>query len=96
MEKLRRSRLKSPELPDNLVSRDVLVAAFEQLKMHYETLSVLMAEVAALRETLLKENGFQFAKELRKRETAKFEKSAPLEAELLVAYEKMIRRIKEM
>jgi len=96
MEKLRRSRLKSPELPVNLVSRDVLVAAFEQLKMHYETLSVLMTEVAALRETLLKQCGVRSANELRRRETKGFEKSAPLEAELLAAYDEMIRRIKEM
>jgi len=96
MEKFRRSRLQSPVLPDNLVSRDVLIAAFKHLKMHYETLSVLMTEVAALRETLLNQRGVRFAKELRQRETKGFEKSAPLEAELLVAYDEVIRRIKEM
>ena len=96
MEKLHRSRLKAPVLPDSLVSRDVLIAAFQHLKMHYETLSVLMTEVAALRETLLKQSGVRFAKELRQHETAGFEKSAPLEADLFAAYDEVIRRIKEM
>ena len=96
MEKLCRSRSKPPVLPDNLVSRGVLIVAFEHLKMHYETLSLLMTEVAALRETLLKQNGSRFAKELRQLESKSIKKTAPLEAELLVAYDEVIRRIKEM
>ena len=95
MHKLCRSRLKPPVLPDDLLSHDILIAAFQHLKLHYEVLSVLMTEVSALRETLLQQNGIRFAKELSKRETKGFKEAAPLERELFASYDEVIRRIKE-
>jgi hypothetical protein len=96
MMKACRSHVEGPVLPEKAFSREVLIAAFQQLKMHYETLSVLLTEVEALRETLLKQNDVQFAKALRRHETNIITKAAPSEAELLACYDDIVRRIKEM
>lgn len=96
MMKACRSRLEGPALPEKAVSREALIAAFQQLKMHYEILSVLLTEVEALRETLLKQSDVQFAKTLRRHESNIITKAAPAEAELLASYDGIIRRIKEM
>jgi hypothetical protein len=74
--------------------QDILVAAFEHLKTQYETLSAMMAETAALRETLKETGGDYFASAFERRRGEFRAANTPIEAAAKQSYDEIIQRLK--
>ncbi len=76
--------------------QESLVAAFEYLKMHYETLSTLITEIGALRETLKEAGGDKFRAVFEKHQLAQMTKTVDVESASVKLYDASIRKAKEV
>ena len=71
-----------------------MVTTFEYLKMHYQTLSTLMSEVAALRETLGEIGGEKFLEAFGRHQVEQIAKSAAIESVTVRVYDEIIQRLR--
>jgi len=74
--------------------QESLVAIFEYLKMHYEVISTLMTETAALRETLKEAGGEKFAVVFEKHQLSQMTKIAEVESLSKKLYDAALQKAK--
>jgi hypothetical protein len=79
---------------DEPTSRELMMTIFEYLKMHYQTLSTLMSEVAALRETLGEIGGEKFLEAFGRHRVEQIAKSAAIESVTVRVYDEIIQRLR--
>jgi hypothetical protein len=79
---------------DEIALQQLMVTTFEDLKIQYATLSTLIAEVAALRETLRETGGQQFSSLFEKHQLEQRAKTASIESAQAHMYDEIIRRVK--
>jgi len=77
------------------VLKDSVVVSLSYLKSHYETISMLMTEVAALRETLKEAGGEKFAEMFQKHQLAQMGKVLDVETASTKLYDLAILEVQQ-